>query len=63
MKKIDWKHVCTTPEVASAFTLEIRNRFDALSQADDNTETTYNNLITITNYVAPATLPRRKSAH
>ena len=52
MKEVDWKYVSATPEVSSAFTLEVRNHYDALSQPDDDIETSYNNLISTTQEVA-----------
>ena len=60
MKEVHWKYVYATPEVSSAFTLEVRNRYDAFSQPDDDIETTDNNLISITKEVALATLPKKK---
>lgn len=61
MKEVDWKYVCTAPEVALAYSLEVRNCYDALSQPDDDIETTYNNLITITEEVATTALPKKKN--
>ena len=60
MKEIDWKYVNATPEVSSAFTLEVRNRFDALAKPDDDVETSYNNLISATQEIALEKLPKMK---
>ena len=60
MKEIDWKYVNATPEVSSAFTLEVRNRFDALAKPDDDVETSYNNLISATQEIALEKLPKKK---
>ena len=60
MKEIDWKYVYATPEVSSAFTLEVRNRFDALAKPDDDVETSYNNLISATQEIALEKLPKKK---
>ena len=59
VKEIDWKYVNATPEVSSAFTLEVRNRFDALAKPDDDVET-YNNLISATQEIALEKLPKKK---
>ena len=60
MKEGDWKYVNATPEVSSAFTLEVRNRFDALAKPDDDVETSYNNLISATQEIALEKLPKKK---
>ena len=60
MKEIDWKYVNATPEVLSAFTLEVRNRFDALAKPDDDVETSYNSLISATQEIALEKLPEKK---
>lgn len=60
MKQIDWKLVSATPAIATAFTLDVRNRFDVLSTPEDDIETAYNNMIISTQEVALATLPRKK---
>ena len=60
MKEIDWKYVNATPEVSSAFTLEVRNCFDVLAKPDDDVETSYNNLISATQEIALEKLPKKK---
>ena len=45
--KYDWNKVIENPEICQQYQLELKNRFDALSQVDDDPETMYKNIVEI----------------
>ena len=45
MKGIDWEFISSDPTLKHTFALEVKNRFDAISDPNDNIETMYSNLI------------------
>ena len=59
MKQIDWTRVNADPELSSKFTVEVHNKFNALSSPDDDIETMYNNIIQSTEVTALITLPKK----
>ena len=61
MKGIDWRLVSSNTTLKQYFALEVRNRFDALSNPDDDINTCYNNLVTCTEEIALSlsTLPKK----
>ena len=59
MKQVDWQHVIADKSLSSNFTLAVKNRFDALSSPDDNTEETYNKIITSVEEIALQSLPKK----
>ena len=66
MKCIDWKMVSSNPDIKQQYALDVKNRFDALSNTSDDVETSYNNLIESTQEIALSTLPKKdkvKSPH
>ena len=60
MKSIDWELVTSDPTLKQTFTLEVKNRFDALSDPSDSIETLYNNLIASNEEIALSTLPKKE---
>ena len=48
------------PTLKQTFTLEVKNRFDALSDPSDSIDTRYNNLIISNEEIALSTLPKKE---
>ena len=60
MKGIDWKLVTSNGELEETCTVEVRNSFDAFSEASSyDIESIYNKLEQSTEEVALATVPKR----
>lgn len=59
LKAIDWEKVSSSPNLRHKFAVDVKNRFDALSNPSDDIETKYNNLIKSNEEVALTTLPKR----
>ena len=60
MKEVDWKLVASNDKISKEYAIEVKNRFDALSQPSKDSETIYNNLIVCTEEVALSTLKKKK---
>ena len=59
IKQVDWQQVISDRSISSKYTLDVKNRFEALSSPDDPIETTYNKLISSVEEIALDTLPKR----
>lgn len=47
MKQINWQLVTSNPELASMYAIEVCNRFEILSEPDDDIDKQYQNIITV----------------
>lgn len=59
MKQIDWQLVTSNPQLASSYATAVHNRFEVLSEPNDDLETQYQN-ITATEEIVLQTLPKKK---
>ena len=60
IKSIDWQQVYFNQDLCSAFTVEVKNRFDVLSQPDDGIEEKYQNLIEANKQASLSLLPKKQ---
>ncbi|XP_066927942.1 uncharacterized protein [Clytia hemisphaerica] len=61
MKSIDWQQVYCNHDLRTTYTIEVKNRFDTLAQADDDTlRKSYQNLIKANKEVSLALLPKKQ---
>ncbi|XP_066928231.1 uncharacterized protein [Clytia hemisphaerica] len=60
MKSIDWQQVYCNHDLRTTYTIEVKNRFDTLAQADDDIEKSYQNLIKANKEVSLALLPKKQ---
>ena len=60
MKEIDWQLVCSDPNLSHRYAVEVKNRFDILSQESDDIDLSYQKLSQATEEIAISTLPKRK---
>ena len=60
IKQIDWVKVSSNNTIRHTFAVDVKNRFEALSDPSDDIETRYNNLITSTEAIALSTLPKKE---
>ena len=64
MKSIDWKAVSSNKVLSEQFSLDVFNKFAALSSEEidsDNIESVYKCLVKSTEEIAISTLPKKKS--
>ena len=61
MKQIDWVKVSSKNTLRHAFSVDVKNRFETLSDPSDDIEIRYNNLITYTEEIAISTLPKKET--
>ena len=60
MKQLDWSKVFSNSNLREGFVIDVKNRFEALSDPSDDTEKRYTNLITSTEEIAVANLPKKE---
>ena len=61
-KSVDWPQVLGDSELQSAYAIEVKNRFDALSTPNDDVETKYSNLIKANEHVCISYLPKKQKS-
>ena len=59
MKSIDWLQVHNNPNLLHEYTVAVKNRFDLLTQPDDDIEKKYQNLIEANEIVSLSLLPKK----
>ena len=62
MKSIDWSQVIGDSELQSAYAIEVKNRFDALSTPNDDVETKYSNLMKANEHVCLSYLQKKQKS-
>jgi len=62
MKNIDWHRVHNDQELCSTYAIEVKNRYDLLSQPDDDIEKKYSNLTEANKHVCLSLLPKKQKA-
>jgi len=60
MKSIDWHQVYCNSDLRSTYTVEVKNRFDLLSQPEDDLEKKYQTLIEANKQVSLSLLPKKQ---
>ena len=60
MKTIDWQQVYCNSDLRTAYTIEVKNRFDLLSQPNDDCEKKYQTLIEVNEQVSFSLLPKKQ---
>jgi exonuclease III len=60
IKQIDWAKVSSNEALKHAFAVDVKNRFEALSNPSDNIEVRYSNLILSSEEIALSTLPKKE---
>ena len=59
MKCIDWHQVNYNSDLRTTYTVEVKNRYDLLSQPEDDFEKKYQTLIEANEYVSLSLLPKK----
>ena len=60
MRQINWQLVCADPNLSHQFAVEVKNRFETLTQDSEDMELCYQRLSQATQEIALSTLPKKK---